>query len=118
MKHTVVIERCDPKSPDGEIRDKVVAMLSKLPDIDARLGRAHRIFVKVNIGLRQAPTYLGRPFDHVDPAVFDGLASFVRERTDARVLVGDGCDGIAPAEAARRHGHMAIIDEAGFVPLV
>ncbi len=114
MKHTVVIERCDPKSPDGEIRDKVVAMLSKLPNIDARLGRAHRIFVKVNIGLRQAPTYLGRPFDHVDPAVFDGLASFLHERTDAHVLVGDGCDGIAPAEAARQHGHMAIIDEVGF----
>ncbi|MCJ7738845.1 MAG: DUF362 domain-containing protein, partial [Anaerolineae bacterium] len=114
MKHTVVIERCDPKSPDVEVRDKVAEMLSKLPDIDERLGSAHRIFVKVNIGLRQAPTYHDRPFDCVDPAVFGGLAAFVRERTDAHVLVGDGCDGIAPAEVARRHGHMAIMEQAGF----
>jgi uncharacterized protein (DUF362 family) len=46
--------------------------------------------------------------------VFAGLAAYLRDRTDAHVLVGDGCDGIAPADAARERGHMAIIEEAGF----
>jgi uncharacterized protein (DUF362 family) len=113
-KHTVVIELCQPKTTDEEVRAKVTDMLGKLPGIDGRLKRAKRIFIKLNLGISQAPSYLGRPFDCVDSAVFSGLAAFIRGRTSAQVLVGDGCDGIAPADAARERGHMAIIEEAGF----
>jgi uncharacterized protein (DUF362 family) len=113
-KHTVVIEPCQPQASNKEVVAKVADMLAQLPGIDHHLGRAKRIFVKLNIGISQAPTYRGRPFDCVDSAVFAGLAAFLRNRTDAHILVGDGCDGIAPAEAARERGHMTIIKEAGF----
>jgi len=112
-QHTVVIERCAPATPDEEVTAKVSDLLGKLPGIDERLARAKRIFVKLNIGIRQAPTYLGRPFDCVDASVFAGLAAFLRERTAAQVLVGDGNDGIAPADAARERGHMAVIQQYG-----
>lgn len=113
-RHTVVIEPCAPQASNEEVSAKVVDMLGQLPGIDERLGRAKRIFIKPNIGISKAPSYLGRPFDCVDSAVFAGLAAFLRDRTDAHVLVGDGCDGIAPTDAARERGHMAIIEEAGF----
>ena len=112
--HTVVIEPCKPEAPDERVSAKVVGMLAKLPGIDQRLKGAKRVFVKLNTGISAAPSYLGRRFDCVDSAVFAGLAAFIRERTDAQVLVGDGCDGIDPAEAARERGHMAVIEQYGF----
>jgi uncharacterized protein (DUF362 family) len=113
-RHTVVIEPCVPETANEEVATKVTAMLGKLPGIEERLARARRIFVKLNIGVRSSPNYLGRPYTNVDSPVFAGLAAFLRERTEAQVLVGDGCDGIAPAEAARERGHMAIVEESGF----
>ena len=113
-KHTVVIEPCAPETPNEEVSAKVADMLGKLPGIEQRLQEAKRIFVKLNIGIGHSPTYRERPMSCVDWSVFAGLASYLRERTDAQVLVGDGCDGIAPADAARERGHMAIIEESGF----
>ena len=57
---------------------------------------------------------MGRPFTYVDPAVLAGLATFIRGRTDALVLVGDGTDHYTPVQAAQAHGHLAIIEQAGF----
>jgi uncharacterized protein (DUF362 family) len=113
-KHAVVIGPCQPQASNEEVSAKVAGMLGQLPGIDERLGRARRIFIKLNMGVSKAPSYLGRPFDCVDAAVFAGLAAFLRDGTDAHVLVGDGSDGITPADAARERGHMAIIEEAGF----
>jgi uncharacterized protein (DUF362 family) len=113
-QHTVVIEPCAPETPNEEVSGKVVEMLGKLPNVDQRLKQAKRIFVKLNLGIGRAPTYRDRPFDCVDWSVFAGLATFLRERTHAEVLVGGGSDGIAPADAARERGHMAIVEEHGF----
>jgi uncharacterized protein (DUF362 family) len=113
-RHTVVIEPCAPETPNEEVSSKVAEMLGKLPNVEKRLKQAKRIFVKLNLGIRRAPTYRERPFDCVDWSVFAGLAAFLRERTGAEVLVGGGCDGITPVDAARERGHMAIIEESGF----
>ena len=113
-QHTVVIEPCAPQTPNEEVSAKVADMLGKLPGIERRLKDAKRIFVKLNIGVTRAPSYRERPMSCVDSSVFAGLASYLRERTDAQVLVGDGCDGIAPADAARERGHMDTIEESGF----
>jgi uncharacterized protein (DUF362 family) len=113
-KHNVAIERCAPQAPNEEVSAKVADMLARLPGIEERLGEAKRIFIKLNIGTRHSPSYLGRPMSCVDWGVFAGLAAYLGERTDAQVLVGDGCDGIAPADAARERGHMAVIEEHGF----
>jgi len=115
MAHqTVVIESCDPKASNAEISARVASMLGKLPAIDERLQRAKRIFIKVNLGVAKSQFYRDRPIDYVDPAVFEGLAAFMRGRTHAQVLVGDATAGIATSDAARERGHMAIIEEAGF----
>jgi uncharacterized protein (DUF362 family) len=113
-RHTVVIERCEPQTPNEAVSVQVAEMLARLPGIDERLRRAQRIFVKLNLGISEAPSYMGRPFDCVDSAIFAGLAAFLRPRTGAQVLVGDGSDWIAPADAARERGHMEIVEEAGF----
>jgi uncharacterized protein (DUF362 family) len=113
-QYTAVIEPCPPQTPNEEVSAKVAAMLGKLPGIERRLREAKRVFVKLNIGIKPYPIYRDRPMDCVDWSVFAGLASFLRERTDAEVLVGDGCDGISVADAARERGHTAIIEESGF----
>jgi uncharacterized protein (DUF362 family) len=113
-RHTVVIRPCRPETANEDVVANVTEMLNALPSIDERLGKANRIFVKLNLGITKAPRYKGRPFDCVDSAVFAGLAAFLKGRTEAQVLIGGGCDGIAPAEAARERGHMAIIEENGF----
>jgi len=113
-QHTVVTEGCTPQTSDAEVSARVVDMLGQLSRVRDRLRMARRVFIKLNVGEMEAQTYRGRPVDYVDPAVFRGLATFVRQATDAHVLVGDGPCSLAPAEAARAHGHMAIIEEAGF----
>ena len=113
-KHTVVIERCKSDTANEQVSARVGEMLGKLPGLDERLSSARRIFVKLNIGLGQAPEYLGRPFDCVDSSVFSGLATFVRDRTDAHVLIGDGWGDAALADRARDRGHMAAIERCGY----
>jgi len=122
MKHTVVIERCDPKSPDGEIRDKVAAMLSKLPDIDARLGRAQsmRVWGALTVSFSKSTSASGRrpPISAGRLTMWTPLCSTVLPPfctngptpTCWLVMVAMGSRPPRP----RQHGHMAIIDEVGF----
>ena len=111
---TVVIETCRPETANENVAAQVAEMLSKLPDFAAHLDRAKRIFIKLNLGVGRAPMYKGRPVTHTDPVVFEGLAKFLADKTEAKVLVGDGCCGITPKEAARKRGHMAIIEANGY----
>jgi uncharacterized protein (DUF362 family) len=110
---TVVIENCDPQTTNEKVVALVEAMLSRLPGLAERVCRARRIFVKLNLGIPDCPTYRDRPIAYTDPAVLAGLAKFLRGRTTAIVLVGDGSDFIAPTEAARRRGHMAVVEQYG-----
>ena len=113
-KHTVVIDRCEPETPNEQVSAQVEAMLARLPGIDERLARAARILIKVNTGVGRAPQYRGRPIDCVDGSVFAGLAAFVHERTEAHVLVGDGWRAGGLEERARERGYMAPIEQYGY----
>lgn len=113
-ENTVVIERCEAKIPNEEVIAKMVDMLSKLPGIVERLKQAKRIFIKLNLGIKGCQTYKNRPIAYTDPAVFEGVAEFLQGKTQAKVLVGDGTDSMAPADAARERGHMAVVDKMGY----
>lgn len=114
IHQTVVVESFQPQAPNAEVSVQVSKMLERLPAIEERLERAKKIVIKVNLGVPVSQHYMGRPVDYVDPAVLKGLVSFVRGRTNAHVLVGDGTVGISAAKAAQERGHRAIIEEAGF----
>ena len=113
-QHTVVIESCKPETPrTRRSSPKVADMLGKLPGLDERLGQAKRIFIKLNLGIKGCQTYKDRPIAYTDPAVYEGVATYLQGRTEADVLVGDGTDSMPPADAAREHGHMAVVDRMG-----
>jgi len=112
-QHTVVIETCRPKTANEEVIAQVASMLAKLPGLDERLGQAKRIFIKLNLGIKGGQTYKNRPIAYTDPAVYEGVATYLQGRTEADVLVGDGTDTLPPADAAREHGHMAVADRMG-----
>jgi hypothetical protein len=72
----VVIQKCDPKTPNEDVSAQVAEMLGQLPGIEERLGQARRIFIKVNLGLPIDQDYLGRPLALVGPnARFTGVQS-------------------------------------------
>ncbi len=113
---TVVLRPCAPDAPDIATRvvELLTALVARSPQTAARLSRARRIFIKLNIGIPGLHTYLGRPVAYVDPQVFEGLATFLRDHTAAEVIVGDGTDGIPTLDAARERGHLAVAENAGF----
>ncbi|MBN1813050.1 MAG: DUF362 domain-containing protein, partial [Anaerolineae bacterium] len=82
--------------------------------LDERLKQAKRIFIKLNLGVKGCQTYKNRPIEYTDPAVFDGVATFLQRKTTAEVLVGDGTDSMTPADAARERGHMAVVEKMGY----
>ena len=58
---TVVIENCNPQTENEKVYSQIVEMLAKLPDIDERLRRARRIFIKLSLGIRDCQLYMNRP---------------------------------------------------------
>jgi uncharacterized protein (DUF362 family) len=113
-KASVVVEPCRPPLSDGEVAARVGEVLARLPGLAERLARAERIFIKVNLGSGPPPRHMGRATDYVDPAVFRGLAIYLRRHSGAEVLVGDAPGGPAPERTARERGHLTVMDEAGF----
>ena len=113
---TVVLRPCALDAPDTAARvvDLLTALVAHSPQTATRLSQARRIFIKLNIGIPDLGTYLGRPVAYVDPQVFEGLADFLRDHTTADVVVGDGTDGIPTLDAAHERGHMAVAERAGF----
>ena len=113
---TVVLKPCPPDAADTSHR--VATLLTELidhsPQTAARLRQAQRIFIKLNIGIPGLGTYRGRPVAYVDPQVFAGLATFLRDHSSAEVYAGDGTDGIAAHDAAGERGHLAVCEAAGF----
>lgn len=114
MPHTCAVEQCGVDEDRTAVIHKVESMLDSLPTAAAQLRAARKVFVKVNIGIPFDTSYRGHPVTTVDAAVFAGVAAFVSANTTGRVLVGDGCDGISPVDAARQRGHMEIIEQHGF----
>ena len=111
--HTVALRGCPPSATLEEVSAGVAEILDSLPGIDAKLSRAKRILIKINLCPGKARTYADRPIDFVDPAVYAGLAAYLRDHTDADVSLGDGTDGEGPAAAAEQQGHAGVIEEYG-----
>jgi uncharacterized protein (DUF362 family) len=112
-RDTVALRRCAPSADAEEVAARVHESLSALPGIDERLARARRMFVKVNLCPGEARSYATRPVDYVDPQVYQGLARYLREHTEAEILVGDGTDGEGPEKAAQEQGHLEVAEEFG-----
>jgi len=122
-KHTVVIEPCQLTLKDEEIVDRTEEMLAKIPNVRDRIGKAGRIFVKVNMGMshdvygRQLKFedlyFQGRAIEFVDPLVLKGLLRFLRSVTSAGILIGDGTLLGNTDRMAEEHGFKAIIEESG-----
>ncbi len=111
---TVVIERCPPETDRDNVKSKVIAMLEQLPNLDARLSSAQCILIKPNIGNEfNVRMYKGWPTTFVDPLMLEAVSDFLRPRTGATILVGDGVVGGTTEEKARNHGYMDVIERKG-----
>jgi uncharacterized protein (DUF362 family) len=114
---TVVIRPCEPDANQGRITSTVHEMLGRVPGVADRLARAKTVLIKINVGPGGRREYLGRAIEYVDPPVLRAVAAWVRSRTGARILVGDGTDGLGFEEAITQEGHRAVMDELGLTPL-
>ena len=112
-KSTVAIEQCDPSSNKDDVIAKTGDVLASLPGIKERIGRAKKIFIKINISPIEVVGYKDRPFQYVDPDILEGCAVFFRKYSDAEIIVGDGADGMGPKLAAETQGHMSVIENHG-----
>ena len=113
----VVIRPCAPEAEPSLIASTVHEMLGKVPGIEDRLARARIVFIKINLSPRGRREYLGRAVEYVDPVVLRAVAIWVAARTGARIMVGDGTDGIGFEQALEQEGHRAVIEELGLVPV-
>lgn len=112
---TVIIESCQTETARNDVKAKVISMLEKLPGLDTRLSSARCILIKPNIGNDfLARMYKGWPTTFVDPVMLEAVADYLRPRTKAKVLVGDGVVGGTTEGTARNHGYMDVIEREGF----
>jgi len=117
MSSVVVVRPCAPEAEPSVIVSTIHEVLGKVPGIEERLARTKAVFIKINLGPSGRREYLGRAVEYVDPVVLHGVATWVASRTGARIMVGDGTDGIGFDQALEQEGHRAVIEELGLEPV-
>lgn len=96
---------CSHRADDAEVVKAVVDLLNGLRPRLSWLSTARSIMVKTNIGATDFRQHHGRPIAITDPAVVEGVVAFLRQHTDAAILV---------AEASTGEDTMTVFDLLGY----
>jgi uncharacterized protein (DUF362 family) len=110
VRERVVVRTCRAATPAEEVAALVNEAVGDAITDTGKLGRARKVLVKPNLGIRHMEMFKGRPTTVVDTDVFEGVCRFLRHHTDAEIIYGDGMSGIDIDEAVRERGYAEIAD--------
>lgn len=86
---TVAVARCDARSSDEAVAEKLEAAASHLGDLSALFAGKRKVFIKPNLGTSDVRWYEGRQIALTDKSVLRATVALIRKHYAGEIVISD-----------------------------